>query len=428
MPPGWHMRVTHSDRIERRPKMVPEARAEVQISVNAYTDETGNTGLNLFDEGQPCFWTGTLLTPVDLDRLDPGIHRACLERAGCAELHGNQLGLSGIEKIAGKLELLLYRYRMRFVFTRVDKKHLAGTKFVDTLMDSGINEAVSNLHYGVRFHRLYLAQAIVALLTIEDREEFWEVYAKADTRGFQRILMGLQGRVETYINDPRTRQLLLDAIAWALANPEPLLEGTRSEMDSPNVVALTLLIEILHQLNNQHGLVIGTFIHDEQKQFGKWLKTAYDLSRNWGSARATSPLALITDLKEMSTFVGEFRTVNSKHSFGLQILDVVLWLVKRFIDDPEAVHGKCRDLAEYVFKDGYISEFSHGAMIREVVAGFAFLEALPLTAEKERRGRELLAEIEARRLERMRASLAGKETAVLPPEVGVVPVRDTSVD
>jgi len=220
---------------------------KVLIPTFAYTDETGNTGLNLFDPWQPFFWTGTLLTPVDLDRLDPAIHRACLERVGCTELHGNQLGLTGIEKVAGKLQRLLYRYRMRFLFTRVDKKHLAGTKFIDTLMDSGINQAVSNLHYGVRFHRLYLAQAIVALLTIEDRREFWEVYAKADAKGFVRTLLRLKGRVETYIEDPRTRQLLLDAIAWALVHPEPLLEGTRSEMDSPNVVALTLLIEMLHQ-------------------------------------------------------------------------------------------------------------------------------------------------------------------------------------
>jgi len=395
----------------------------VLIPANAYTDETGNTGLNLFDPGQPFFWTGTLVTPVDLDRLDPAIHRACLERAGCKELHANQLGLTGIEKVAGKLERLLYRYRVRFLFTRVDKTHLAGTKFVDTLMDSGINEAVSNLHYGVRFHRLYLTQSIVALLSIEDRREFWDVYAKSDAKGFVRILSRLQGRVDTHIQDPRTRQLLLDAIAWALVHPEPLLEGTRSEMDSPNVVALTLLIEMLHQLNNQHGLVIGTFIHDEQKQFGKWLERAYDLSRNWGSSRGTSPLALITDLKEMSTFIGDFRAVNSKNSFGLQLLDIALWLVKRFMDDPDAMHGKCRDMAEYIIRNGYISEFSHDAMVREVVAGFEFLQAVPLTPEKEKRGRELLAEVEARRLERMRASLAGKRTTVLPmgSEIGRIP-------
>ena len=90
------MPLAHSDRIERGLQIVQEARAEMQTLANAYTDETGNTGLNLFDPGQPSFWTGTLLTPVDLDRLDPAIHRGCLERAGCAELHGNQLGLTEI--------------------------------------------------------------------------------------------------------------------------------------------------------------------------------------------------------------------------------------------------------------------------------------------------------------------------------------------
>lgn len=404
--------------------MKPDASADVIIPLNAYTDETGNTGMNLFDPGQPFFWTGTLLTPVDLDRLDPAIHTACLDRAKCAELHGNHLGLGGIERVAGKLQLLLARYHMRFLFTRVDKRHLAGTKFVDTLMDSGINEAVSNLHYGVRFHRLYLAQVIIGLLPHNDRREFWAVYESADAEGFRQILLRLKDRVGKHLKDPRTRQLLLDAIAWALVHPEPLLEGTRSELDSPNVVALTLLIEMMHNLNDHQGLVIGTFIHDEQKQFGKWLQTAYDVSKNWSSARGTSPLAMIGDLKEMSTFVGAFRPASSKSSFGLQILDVVLWLVKRFIDTPDSVHGKCRELAEFVVNEGYISEFSHDAMMREVIAGFAFLEALPTTPEQEKRGRELLSSIEARRLERMRASLAGRAPEALPAEIGVLPPID----
>src|SRR6266571_332457 len=126
----------------------------------AFTDETGNSGLNMFDQNQPFFWTGTLLTPVDWDTLPPAIHQACLDRAGCAELHGNQLGLSGIERIAGKLMQLFQRYKTQFLFTRIEKRHLVATKFVDTLMDSGLSGAVSNFHYAIRFNRLYLAHII----------------------------------------------------------------------------------------------------------------------------------------------------------------------------------------------------------------------------------------------------------------------------
>jgi hypothetical protein len=37
------------------------------LSRYAYTDESGNTGLNLFDKNQPIFWTGTLVAYADVD-------------------------------------------------------------------------------------------------------------------------------------------------------------------------------------------------------------------------------------------------------------------------------------------------------------------------------------------------------------------------
>jgi hypothetical protein len=381
------------------------SKTEVQRPLIAYTDETGNSGLNLFDPGQPFFWTGTLLTRSDLDGIDPAIHRACLDRSGQGELHGNSLGFSGIEKLAGKLQNLLYRYRMRFLFTRIEKTHLVGTKFVDTLLDSGINHGVSNFHYGIRINRLYLAHVIVESLNYDDREEFWEAYAKGDGKAFVRILLRLEARIESNVEDLRTRQLLLDAIHWATANPEPLLEGTRSDLDSPNVVALSLLVNVLHELNLEEGITIGTFVHDEQQQFAKWLKMAFDVSKRFAASRGTSPLAFMIDVKDMDTFACDFRLASSKKSFGLQILDVALWLVKRFTDNPDMVHGKCRELAEYIVKDALISNFTAEALRTEVTVGFLALEALPLSEAKEKKGRELLAQMEANRLDRMRDEL-----------------------
>jgi hypothetical protein len=209
-------------------QVTPEVQAATPPLL-AFTDETGNSGLNLFDRNQPFFWTGTLLTPIDWDSLPSAIHKACLERAGCGELHGNHLGLQGIEKIAGQLIKLFQRYKARFIFTRLEKRHFAALKFVDTLLDSGLNKAVSNFHYGLRFNRLYLAHIVVALLDSADREEFWNlVYPSGDATGFCRILRRVEGRVHSNVQDQRTlqdqrtRQLLLDAIAWGIIHPEPL--------------------------------------------------------------------------------------------------------------------------------------------------------------------------------------------------------------
>jgi hypothetical protein len=399
--------------------MAKQTTAVIETPFVAFTDETGNSGLNLFDKGQPYFWTGTLLTPVDLDALDPAVHAACLSRAGCNELHGNNLGFSGIERIAGKIKQLLYRYQATFLFTRIDKSHLAATKFVDTILDSGLNKAVSNFHYGIRLNRLYLAHIIVALLDQDDRQEFWGAYATGDAEGFRRICMRVEGRVVSHVDDARTRQLLQDAITWALAHSEPLLEGTRSPLDSPNVVALTLLVHELHRLNELTGLTVRTFIHDEQQEFAKYLNKAFEISKQFGSVNATSPLAMIINIKDMATFDCGFRTVSSKKSFGLQLLDVALWLTKRFTDNPDGVHGKSRELAKQIRKRGFISEFTHEAMVTEVERGFDRLFSTPLSAEKETRGRKLLAEIEATRLQRMQEALTGSTSPM--PEMLVTP-------
>ena len=93
----------------------------------------------------------------------------------------------------------------------------------------------------------------------------------------------------------------------------------------------------------------------------------------------------------------------------------MLWLTKRFVDDPDSVRGACKELAEYVMNCGYISHFTQKAMLREVVNGFEALQNSPLTQEQEQKGRELLAQIEAMRLERMRASLPVPQGATTIP-------------
>jgi hypothetical protein len=370
--------------------------------------------LNLFDQNQPFFWTGTLLSPIDWDSLPAAIHEACLRRAGCEELHGNHLGLAGVERIAGRLITLLQRYKARFLFTRIEKRHFVSMKFVDVLLDSGLNKAVSNFHYGLRFNRLYLAHIIAALLDSDDRDEFWNIaYPSGDVRGFCRILRRLEGRIHSNIDDPRTRQLLLDAVAWGLLNPQILLEGTRSALDSPNVCALTLLIHELHRANEHGAVSVKTFVHDEQQQFGKHLRMAFDVSKRFGHADPTSPLALFINIKEMATFDCDFRTMKSKDSFGLQVLDVALWVAKKFTENPDSVQGKCRELAKFILHNGFTSEFTQESMLREVERGWNAIAALPLSADQERKGRELLQELEAIRLERMQPALRAYEGQAL---------------
>ncbi len=53
----------------------------------AYTDESGNTGLQLFDIQQPVFSTLTLLTQTDIDPVLAPRHAEWLAQLGVPQLH-----------------------------------------------------------------------------------------------------------------------------------------------------------------------------------------------------------------------------------------------------------------------------------------------------------------------------------------------------
>ncbi len=371
----------------------------------AYSDETGNTGNNLFDADQPYFWTGTLISESDVDTEARSLHTHCLKITNQKELHGNALGLGGIEKIARKLTRFFIRNNLFFLFTRLEKRHLAATKFVDTLMDSGINKAVSNLHYGYRCMRLSLAVQLIQLLDEDDRRQFWAVYESADAEGFLEILNRVRERLKCFrshgIYHERTEELLMDAIDWALCFPEPLLQQTHAELDSPNIVAFSCLVGMLHNHHQKTGARVGTFIHDEQNQFARFLKQSYGLLRGF-TFPEDSAVSFMTDIEKMPTFSCELQIASSSSCIGLQFADVTLWLVKRFMDSGGAIGGDSRDLALSVIRNGRISNFTLADMQQEVDSMWQELQNKELSDDQITKGQEILADVEKRRIDRMK--------------------------
>jgi len=371
--------------------------------VRAYTDETGNSGNALFDSGQDYFWTGTLVCPVDLDTAAALAHAKCLRATGRPELHGNDLGLGGIEKIADCLLDTLSDHNCRFLFTRLHKHHLAATKFFDTVFDSGLNKAVSNLHYGVRGLRLSLAVQFIQLLDELDRREFWEVYGNGDVARFRTILGRVRDRVVAWhdegIYHERTVQLLRDGLEWGVKYPEPLIEQRQSELDSPNIVAFSLLISMLHTVHKQTGARVAQFVHDEQNQFARFLRQSYEMLRHYDIDRSIA--GTILDIKRLPTFGCELVMARSRDSAGLQFTDVILWLIKRFVDTRGQVRGRCRVLAETVNKMALLSPFTLESMQREVAEGFREMGAKTLSEEKIESAKAFIRKLEERRLARM---------------------------
>lgn len=384
-------------------------------ALKAHSDETGNSGNYLFDTDQPYFWTGTLVCESDVEREGAKLHSKCLQISGQSELHGNTLGLSGIDKIAPFLQEIFSKMKSRFLFTKIEKTHLAATKFFDFFMDSGLNHAVSNMQYGFRAMRLSLAVQFIQLLDDDDRRDFWLVYRTSDQELFRNLLKRILDRLitvhEAGVYHDRTVEILRDGMEWAIKYPEPFLDQKLSEADSPNVVAFSLLISLLHGLHVKEGITVGTFVHDEQSQFGRSLDQVFQILRRFDFDRTI--MSSMLDIKELPTFKCDLLMERSRDSIGLQLIDVALWLGKRFYDSGGAVHGNAGKLAEFIISEGSISNFAFRNMQEGVMQNMNAMEALPIDGVDHAKVRALMASAEKHRQDRMRMPPDGLYTREL---------------
>src|SRR4029077_5569829 len=154
-------------------------------------------------------------------------------QVSAAELHGAALGLPKIEMIAPDLQRFLESVQARFVFTQLEKAHVASTKLVDTVLDSGTNQAVSTMHYGFRGLRLPLAHIITECMTTRDQEDFWEAYRTRDGETFAQVVRRVDAKFHAQVVDRRLKGVLGDAFAWAVAHPIEVLDFKRDEGDAP---------------------------------------------------------------------------------------------------------------------------------------------------------------------------------------------------
>jgi hypothetical protein len=366
----------------------------------AFTDESGNSGLKLFDSGQDAFWTGTLIAYADVDTRYLRYHKEFLALTGKQELHGADLGFTGIEKIASRLPVLIREKNLRFAFGRVDKPFLAASKLFDLAFDSGANPAMPPHAYGVQQLRQLNLMHFVQMLQDADLREFWDLFAKQDAARFGILLRHLLGRVPQTPFDQRTKQILTDVLIWGADHPGEILDPF-GEADSPNFVAFCSLFGQLHAIHAETDDTIGSFVHDEQNQFVPMFVKGWDLLSKFEGKN--HPMAMISDWKKIESFDCELLEKSSADSFGLQIVDVCMWLLRRVADNDNEPRGDCRTLYECLVERSMISTFDFKTLVRSVEVGGQYVEGLPLTEEQLDRGRKLLAEFEEARQKRLQA-------------------------
>ncbi len=372
----------------------------------AFVDETGNTGQNLFDEDQPLFVTGALITKADFDLVYSAKVKQIAGNVGVGILHAKELGFSRIEPIAADVLKLLKNCDARFFLSRVEKRYLAATKIVDTIFDSGENLAVPWQIYNFRALRLILVFKVAGLLDEKLAKKFWDCLMSRGRKQANELFIEvcdlLLARVAN-LPDARSREMIGEAVQWARDNPEAIHFYSDSDLSRyahlPNLVAFTNLIDGLDRQSQAWARPVRLIRHDRQMQFKKNFEFVHEMVTN----ASPEPFYWAGGEKHViqkvagSTFVMS----SSDASAGIQIVDILLWLAMRGFS-AEPLPSDCFRLMNYVVRRARMHDFSYHGVSKAVRDQYGERLSAPLPPDQLAKAKEILAKFEQQRQQNLR--------------------------
>jgi hypothetical protein len=369
-----------------------------------FVDETGNTGRNLLDEAQPDFFTAALITKTDFDLVYPGAVRRIANSLSVKTLHGKELRLGKMEKVARELRRVFKKADARFFISRVEKRYLLATKVFDTLFDSGENAAVAWHNYNLRPLKIMLAFKVATLISEGIGQRFWDCLLEKNEAkvkaALPEICESLLERIDL-LPDQRSREVVTAGLEWARDHPDAIhmhLDSNQARKGHmPNLVAFANLLEGLEGFSKRWARPVKRITHDRQSEFENSLKEWHELY----TTASPEPFNWAGETYVVQRVVGSsFEMKADSDSIGIQAVDVVLWLYLQFTRKA-AVPRDCARLLNYVFRKAYHSDFSFDGVHDAIEKRWGAIMRGSLTPEEEARTRELLEGAEKRRVESM---------------------------
>ena len=323
-----------------------------------HIDESGNTGMNLFDENQRRLSYGVLSSKLNVDVLGLTAHKEMTKRLGVDALHANEMGVGGLAKIEDVLYALQRKFRFGFDYYYIDKPVHALVVLFDAVFDAGINDAVKWELYWTPFR----FPAIHNLTQIVDEDLLKEAWALCTAKKVEplsdrivALLSELKARSKGSDIDARLKELFADAFEFGIRNPMSLDFGaTHTKLVSPNAVGFQFVVRAIARRTRKSGRKGPVSIKiDRQQQFNKAQMETHDLLTGIadGLRKASTeerafyflnPLLRDMDpndveLKGMPIKAPEVSS--SASSIGLQIVDLYLWATNRLLRGKELTVG-----------------------------------------------------------------------------------------
>ena len=328
-----------------------------------YIDETGQTGSNLLDDNQPNFYYGMLSTPYDLDQNKDSYDRIIRMRKKLqvSELHANELGIHKIELILDDISDFLDDFNIDFNIFSLNKKDFIIINFFDQVFDSGVNRAVSYIEYWSQLRYCYLYK-LRTLFNDKVLEILWKARGCKDKDKSNRLLV--QG-ISCLLNKLDSQKglseksFIKETLEWAKNNPDELLYNFISSVEdrenkdvlSPNSILFQLVLFSISEILPKNSS--ATIYVDKQNQFNRYQNHWAEVYKNFrlDSLPAT----------EMGMGLNTFDTTNmplelplfidSNCSVGLEIVDILTWLVKRYMENKKSLSERLILFVDRMFQD-----------------------------------------------------------------------------
>lgn len=373
-----------------------------------YVDETGHTGPNLFDRTQPVLSYGVLSSPDDLDKVAETELASLRKKLGVQRLHAAELGMYRLDDVVDTLLVLQKKHRIRFDIWQVVKRDHAIISFFDQVFDQGLNPVVPWTAYWTPL-RYPLLLNLAILFDEELAEKAWRARLEAhDERSsclFNEVCGELLQRVHI-LSDARSVELITDALSWAMANFDELGYNCKTNKEKlqimPNMIGFQ---SVLHGICARLGAPNrkANIIVDQQSQFNT---TQRELNEFYYQIREQpwelGPGLPVMDMKNMPAKPLVFQS--GTKSAGLELVDIYLWIFKRYMEQKELT----RPLTRLLYTNLNTAR-TDSVSLQSVAKRFKeFFETLPEpTAEMMQKGREYKEREEARRLQHLIPGLSG---------------------
>lgn len=376
-----------------------------------YVDESGHTGANLFDEAQPALYYGVLRSDVQLDCVAEQRLASIRRKLGVPRLHAAELGNGRLAQIASDLIHIQKRFQLRFNFYRVVKQDHAIISFFDQVFDQGINPAVtwtgywSPLRYLLLLKLAHLFDSLLA-------QRAWSARINLDNNAADVELVNicrvLQSRIHD-LPDLRSRQLIGDTLAWAIANPREITYNVNDKDQvsqiTPNVIGFQCVLHGIADCVRRSSRSVSRIIVDRQQQFNKPQQTLASMYAKVTGVRMPIGMGMgDINFKGMPTIPIDFKS--GSESAGLELVDIYLWIFKRAAEGKN-VADELYPLVSYQFNRGRTDDISLSGIAKRFEQWDKSLPQLEEMSEAQRqRGHELHLLEEGRRLRAISGSSA----------------------